>query len=77
MELQQDNARGLYKDEVMEIVWMVYPPKATGFDPMKRSQWMKRVGGGGQINFFGGKPIQSQNLNIMLICKLHNFEDIK
>lgn len=38
---QQDNNRGLYKEEVMEILWMIYPPKATGYDPVRRSQWMR------------------------------------
>ncbi len=60
LDLQQDTSRGLYKDEVMEVMWMVYPPKATGFDPAKRSQWMKKAGGDRVHNFFGGRCLMSE-----------------
>ena len=39
-ELETDT-RGLYKDEALEVVWMIYPPRATGLDPLRRAQWMK------------------------------------
>lgn len=34
---------GLTLPYVLEIMWMVYPPEATGFDWQKRYMWMKIV----------------------------------
>ena len=35
------DGRGYNKQEVLELIWMIYPPKATGLDPYRRSTWMK------------------------------------
>ena len=37
------NEAGLTLQYVLEIIWMVYPPAATGLDPQKRYLWMKPV----------------------------------
>ncbi len=37
------NEAGLTLEYVLEIMWMVYPPDATGFDWNKRHVWMKIV----------------------------------
>ncbi len=49
------NDTGLSLDYALEIVWMVYPPEATGLDAKKRYLWMKPVadGEGGDVAFMG------------------------
>lgn len=49
------NDAGLTLEYALEIVWMVYPPEATGLDAKKRYLWMKPVadGEGGDVAFMG------------------------
>ena len=35
--------RGLFKDEVMEVAWMMYPPDGIKVDPLVKATWMRPV----------------------------------
>ncbi|XP_064653040.1 uncharacterized protein LOC135503409 [Lineus longissimus] len=39
----KSKARGLFKNEVMDILWTIYVPKATGLKDVRRSTWVRPI----------------------------------
>ena len=49
--------RGLYKHEVLEVTFQIYPPRGTGIVNQRKSTWMNPIVNGEEANKLMGKRV--------------------
>ncbi len=49
--------RGLYKHEVLEVTFQIYPPRGTGIINQRKSTWMNPIVNGEEANKLMGETV--------------------